>query len=484
MPTTLRACKALVLATAVLAVLAIDGCHAHGFLESPLSRARALGYQEWEAAGGNGIGSPRRYYSDGGFLNDQADVCGDPHQDVGDLNIRGKTSSIQATYSAGSVITIKHRITVNHGGWLGMRLCPSTRTNPTQECFAGNILTNADTGYQRWWITSGRYADAAGNVISTTFTTRWRLPAGVSCDGGCVLQMVYRTANSCIDPCSSAECGGAYSSRSNPVTGQTWLDACTSMASTMVGSGSTPRTEIFRDCADIRITPSSGGGGGDGGSCPSVSGYTSTASYDFNGNDIMQSGTSTSSATPACNLSPWCRGFNSNGWIKHTLANGGAQSTCFYKRNQQPIGPAHGVTVSIGTGTNRRGCVDVPWSNKVDGAALQQWECNRSGAQRWYLENSGNGRYYIKSSGTNLCLAVRNNAFTSSGTDIIITWCNGSTNQLWGFAWSSAGNGYTIRPVSAWSMCMDVQSSNPDNGARVHIWGCNDSRAQWFAMAP
>lgn len=39
------------------------------------------------------------------------------------------------------------------------------------------------------------------------YTTRWHLPSGVACEGGCVLQRTNRTANSCVDPCSEAECG-------------------------------------------------------------------------------------------------------------------------------------------------------------------------------------------------------------------------------------------------------------------------------------
>jgi hypothetical protein len=57
----------------------------------------------------------------------------------------------------------------------------------------------------------------------------------------------YRTANSCIDWCEAAECGPAYSSRRNAIVGNT-PDWCSSTLS----------TEIFRDCADIRI----GTGGG------------------------------------------------------------------------------------------------------------------------------------------------------------------------------------------------------------------------------
>ncbi len=56
----------------LLGVLA-GTCHGHGFLTSPRSRAVVIGRADWEAAGGNGLGTaPYRAF------NDQADVCGDP----------------------------------------------------------------------------------------------------------------------------------------------------------------------------------------------------------------------------------------------------------------------------------------------------------------------------------------------------------------------------------------------------------------------
>ncbi|PNH01062.1 Lysozyme [Tetrabaena socialis] len=184
---------------------------------------------------GNGLGErPHRQF------NDLADVCGDPHQDVGDMNMRNVVTSPQATYTAGQIITVTVQMNTNHGGWIGVRLCPSARSNLVQSCFDAHTLVNADTGYQRWWIMSGVWNE------KTFYTTRWRLPAGVSCDGGCVLQMHYRTANSCVDSCAAAECGPNYAARNNLISKGSNLDMC--------GSSARARTEIFRDCADIRIT--------------------------------------------------------------------------------------------------------------------------------------------------------------------------------------------------------------------------------------
>ncbi|GIL45914.1 hypothetical protein Vafri_3035 [Volvox africanus] len=232
--------------------------YGHGFLQSPLSRARAVGRAEWEAAGGNGLGlRPFRTYPDTGFLvNDRADVCGDPHQDVGDLNMRSTATAIQATYTAGQTITVSYRMTVNHGGWLSVKICPTTRVNPSQACFDGYTLTNANTGFARWWIQTGAYG------TQTTYTTNWRLPVGVSCDSGCVLQITYRTANSCVDPCNASECGTEYAAGRVPVSGVTGPGVIMQRCGTYGNPSTPPRTEVFRDCADIRIVASGGSNSG------------------------------------------------------------------------------------------------------------------------------------------------------------------------------------------------------------------------------
>ncbi|KAG2435471.1 hypothetical protein HYH02_011971 [Chlamydomonas schloesseri] len=218
--------------------------------------------------------------------------------------------------------------------------------------------------------------------------------------------------------------------------------------------------------------------------CPAVTGFTASANTDFNGNDIRQAGNTITTAAAACEINPWCRGFNSQGWIKHSLPSQNTfQGLCFYRRNVQPGGPANGMIVSIGTGTNRQGCIDVPSNNKAEGVVLHQWECNGTGAQRWYLEAAGNGRYRVKATDSSLCMGVRE-SLTANGTDVMLWRCSNVNDQLFTFVSSSAMSGaYTIRPVHAPGMCVDISSSSTANGARVQIWTCNDSAAQMFSLA-
>jgi len=93
----------------------------------------------------------------------------------------------QATYAAGSDITVSFTITANHGGRIGVRVCPLPAAQADQECFdrPEHQLTRADGPPS---VIGKRYMYIVGSA--TSVSSRWRLPPGVSCPGGCVLQWV------------------------------------------------------------------------------------------------------------------------------------------------------------------------------------------------------------------------------------------------------------------------------------------------------
>ncbi|KAF8065624.1 celF [Scenedesmus sp. PABB004] len=220
--------RALLL-TALAAAALVAPAAGHGFLAVPPSRNYYENTQQrfWNHMSGNGAGP-----------------CGDPFQGM-TTNFVASPSPIQATYAAGGTVTLGVVLTSNHGGRFYYRVCP--RTAPLDEaCFGTNYLTRVDNGQRDTWLMS----DAAN------WTAAYRLPAGLSCDAGCVLQWRYEAMQSCIVPgCDPALCGG-YASGRNVVYGST---------PGFCSPTNNARLEVFSNCADVRITPASGGGGGGGG---------------------------------------------------------------------------------------------------------------------------------------------------------------------------------------------------------------------------
>ncbi|GFR47249.1 hypothetical protein Agub_g8935 [Astrephomene gubernaculifera] len=162
---------------------------------------------------------------------------------------------IQATYYEGDIINITIGITADHRGRFAFRLCPTT--NVTNTCLNANWLTRADPvrpGDRYWYLTDKTRADGSALVTLQslggysnvpTYTLRYRLPAGVTCDN-CVLQWWWPTANSCTLPCVPED------PDFNPASGP---NSCNVQKLGICGSSPALFPEEFWNCADIRILP-------------------------------------------------------------------------------------------------------------------------------------------------------------------------------------------------------------------------------------
>ena len=129
---------------------------------------------------------------------------------------------------------------------------------------------------------------------------------------------------------------------------------------------------------------------------------------------------------------------------------------------------------------SRAGSVlDVSGGSHSDGANVQIWQNNDSGAQKWNFSRNGDGSYNIVNAASGKALDVKDGA-ASSGTNIQQWSRNGSAAQRWyidyvpgGFKLSSALNGAFV---------IDVSGGNSANGTNVALHASNDSGAQRFTF--
>lgn len=123
--------------------------------------------------------------------------------------------------------------------------------------------------------------------------------------------------------------------------------------------------------------------------------------------------------------------------------------------------------------------MDVSSGSYADGANVQIWQNNDSGAQKWNFSRNGDGSYNIVNAASGKALDVKD-AAVSSGTNIQQWSRNGSAAQRWyidyvpgGFKLSSALNGAFV---------IDVSGGNAANGSNVALFASNDSSAQRFTF--
>ena len=130
--------------------------------------------------------------------------------------------------------------------------------------------------------------------------------------------------------------------------------------------------------------------------------------------------------------------------------------------------PATGGTALRSNFSNR--CIDIPGGNAVDGARLQLWDCNGSGAQKWAPNGDGTMRALGK------CMDPAGGALTN-GTPIQLVTCNGNPVQR--FTLSGSGD---LVNVSA-NKCVDVKDWNSANGAQLQLWDCGGTTNQKWTKA-
>ncbi|WP_432994543.1 ricin-type beta-trefoil lectin domain protein [Dactylosporangium sp. CA-233914] len=104
-------------------------------------------------------------------------------------------------------------------------------------------------------------------------------------------------------------------------------------------------------------------------------------------------------------------------------------------------------------------CIDIPSANPVDGARLQVYDCNGTGAQQWTIGSDNTVRALGK------CMDVAA-AGTANGTAIQLYTCNGTNAQK--FTLSAAGDLVNLGA----NKCVDVAGHGTANGSQLQLWDC------------
>jgi chitosanase len=130
--------------------------------------------------------------------------------------------------------------------------------------------------------------------------------------------------------------------------------------------------------------------------------------------------------------------------------------------------PASAATAGAITGIGGK-CVDVAGSSSANGAAVQLYDCNNSGAQSWTVGNADNT---IRALGK--CLDVTA-ASTANGAKIQLYDCNSTGAQKW-----TVSNGALINSGSG--KCLDATGQSSANGTRLQIWTCTNTANQSWTL--
>jgi glucosylceramidase len=110
-------------------------------------------------------------------------------------------------------------------------------------------------------------------------------------------------------------------------------------------------------------------------------------------------------------------------------------------------------------------CLDVAGGSSTNGAAVQLYDCNGSGAQQWTVGTDGTIRALGK------CLDVTGQS-TADGAQLQLWDCGGTANQSW------AATAAKDIVGSASNKCLDATGNSSANGTRLQIWTCTGAANQ------
>ncbi|HEY3482941.1 MAG TPA: ricin-type beta-trefoil lectin domain protein [Streptomyces sp.] len=113
-------------------------------------------------------------------------------------------------------------------------------------------------------------------------------------------------------------------------------------------------------------------------------------------------------------------------------------------------------------------CVDVAGASSANGAAVQLYDCNGTGAQAWTVSSDNTLRALGK------CMDVTA-AGTANGTQVQLYDCNGTNAQKW-----TSSNGQLVNTGSG--RCLDATGVSSANGTRLQIWDCSGGANQKWTL--
>lgn len=128
----------------------------------------------------------------------------------------------------------------------------------------------------------------------------------------------------------------------------------------------------------------------------------------------------------------------------------------------------------------RSAAVDIMWGSSADGANIQLYDRNGSGAQKWKIEYDGEDSYTIKNAANGKSLDVAA-AGVWNGTNVQLYTYNESAAQKWRLVKNDDGT-YLIYSVCS-GRALDITHGYSYNGANIQIYQPNRTLAQkWFLV--
>lgn len=123
-------------------------------------------------------------------------------------------------------------------------------------------------------------------------------------------------------------------------------------------------------------------------------------------------------------------------------------------------------------------CVDITSASTADGAQVQQYQCNGTGAQKFALKNMGSGWYRLLNTNSGKAIDI-SGASTADGAKVQQYTDNGTLAQRFSIKAAADPTTFVITNENS-GKCLDVTDWSTNDGAKIQQWTCSGNVNQTF----
>lgn len=168
-------------------------------------------------------------------------------------------------------------------------------------------------------------------------------------------------------------------------------------------------------------------------------------------------------------------GSTASGAAVQVYAGNGSDAQRFYFTSTNVLTTG---TYMVHAASNRTFVLDVNGGSRSNGANVQLWSNNDSGAQKWEVTLNGDGTYTFVNARSNKALDVQG-AAAYSGANVQQYQQNGSAAQKWRVTYEGGG-GYKIASAINPAFVLDISGGVMADGRNIGLYEDNGSAAQRF----
>ncbi len=123
-------------------------------------------------------------------------------------------------------------------------------------------------------------------------------------------------------------------------------------------------------------------------------------------------------------------------------------------------------------------CVDIASASTADGAQVQQYQCNGTGAQKFALKNTGAGWYRLLNTNSGKAIDIAA-ASTADGAKVQQYTDNGTGAQRFSIKPGADATTFVITNEGS-GKCLDVADWSTNDGGKIQQWSCSGNVNQTY----